>query len=177
MIKFTKKASVYWLRILLTLLSVGVLGFIFSNSLRTGEESSAQSGKVMELVQSVALLVAPNSQVATATGEAYERLHALVRVAAHFSEFALLGAVMVWCFYSYTGKKRHFFIPIIGAAIAAVADECLQLFTYGRGAEIADVLVDIGGGLAGVIFALCILTVVEICIRKRIGDRYGTGKP
>ncbi len=165
------------LRILLTLLSVGVLGFIFSNSLQTGEESSAQSGRVMEIVQTIASIVAPNSELATATGEAYDKWHALVRAAAHFAEFALLGALTVWCVYSYTGKKRHFMIPLGGVAIVAIADECLQKFTHGRGAELTDVLVDISGGLAGGIFAVCVLIVVGICIQKTKGEKYGAGKP
>lgn len=147
---------------------MGLLGFIFSNSLQTGEQSSAQSGGAVELVQKIAKQIAPNSFVATATGEDYDTLHALVRLTAHFLEFCALGAVMVWCFYSYTLKKRHAFFAFIGNCITACLDELLQTFTQGRGAELKDIFVDCLGGVAGCIFAVLVIVVI-----LKIGDRYG----
>ena len=162
-----RQPSVF-LRIFFTALLVALLGFIFSNSLQTGEESSSQSGGVVELVQKMAMQIAPNSFVATATGEDYDTLHALVRMAAHFLEFCALGAVMVWCLYSYTLKKRHAPIAFIGACITACLDELLQTFTQGRGAEIKDIIVDCMGGAAG-----CIFAVIIIVFFIKVGERYG----
>ncbi len=162
------------LRVLFTALLLGLLGFIFSNSLQTGEESSAQSGGITEFVQKLAKQIAPNSFIATATGEDYQCLHALVRLAAHFLEFCALGATMVWCFYSYTLKKRHATIALVGTCITAVLDEFLQTLTAGRGAEIKDVAVDCLGGAAGVIFALLVIIILDIICRK--GEKDGTGK-
>lgn len=157
----------FW-RVILTALLIALLGFIFSNSLRTGEQSSAQSGGMVELVQKIAKQIAPNSFVATATGEDYDTLHALVRTIAHFLEFCALGAVMVWCFYSYTLKKRHGFIAWIGTCITACLDEFLQTFTQGRGAELADIAVDCMGGAAGCIFAVLVIVLIV-----KTGERYG----
>ena len=157
----------FW-RVILTALLVGLLGFIFSNSLQTGEQSTAQSGGAVALVQKIAKKIAPNSFVATATGEDYDTLHAFVRLAAHFLEFCALGAVMVWCFYSYTLKKTHAFFAFIATCITACLDELLQTFTQGRGAELKDIFVDCLGGAVGAVFAALVIVVV-----LNIGEKYG----
>lgn len=159
------------LRIFLTALLLGLLGFIFSNSLQTGEQSSAQSGGVTALVQEIAKQIAPNSFVATAEGEAYERLHQIVRMSAHFLEFCALGAVMVWCFYSYTLKKRHAPLAFFCALITACLDELLQTRTAGRGAEVSDIIVDGLGSFAGCVFALIVISILGFVFKK--GDGYG----
>ena len=125
----------------------------------------------MEFLQSFAKRIAPNSFIATATGEAYERLHAFVRLAAHFLEFCALGAVMVWCFYSYTLRKRCAVIAFVCTCITACADEFLQTFTAGRGAEWKDILVDCLGGGTGCAFA--VLTIVLLAVVLKKGERYG----
>jgi VanZ family protein len=159
MTKCKGQPSVFW-RVILTALLVGLLGFIFSNSLQTGEQSSAQSGGVTALVQEIAKKIAPNSKIATATGEAYDTLHAFVRLTAHFLEFCALGAVMVWCFYSYTLQKRHAPIAWICTCLTACLDELLQTLTAGRGAEIKDILVDCLGGAFGAVFAVLVIVII-----------------
>lgn len=170
MTEYRRQPSVL-LRVILTTLLLGLLGFIFSNSLQTGEQSSAQSGGITELLQKLAKQIAPNSFIATATGEDYDRLHAFVRMTAHFLEFCALGAVMVWCFYSYTLKKRHAPIALICTFITAFLDEFLQTLTAGRGAEIKDILVDCLGGTVGAVFALMALVILGIVLKK--GGNYG----
>lgn len=96
------------LRILLPIVCVALLAFIFGNSLKTGEQSSKQSSTVVNAVQTVAGWIAPDSALATATGAAYDHLHAWVRVIAHFLEFGALGAAMTWCCLSYSLKKTVF---------------------------------------------------------------------
>ena len=94
------------LRIVLTIACVVTIGFIFSNSLKTAEQSSAQSSTVVETIQKVAQVIAPESKIATATGEEYEALHELIRAWAHFAEFFLLGVLFGWCYCSYTLQKK-----------------------------------------------------------------------
>lgn len=161
--KTNNEIWIWVLRILLSLACAGVLVFIFSNSLKTGEQSSAQSSKVVDTVQDAVAIVAPQSPIATATGEDYDALHSLIRSMAHFGEFALLGALGVWCALSYTHKKPFVFFPLIGVVIVPILDEVLQSFVSSRGSEIKDVLIDIAGGMSGMIFALgCVF--VGICI-------------
>ena len=157
-----------------------MLAFIFSNSLKTGGESSAQSSVVVAMVQDMAAVLAPWSGIAEATGEEYERLHATVRTLAHFSEFALFGALLCWCTLSYTRKKPYQLLPFVGICVVPLVDESIQLFTAGRGAEWTDVLVDIAGGICGMAFALaCFALGAYIYYKKKrknnvagkLGDR------
>lgn len=155
------------LRIILPIACALVLAFIFSNSLKTGEASSAQSSKVVDAVQAVFGVIAPNSSIATATGEDYQRLHACIRLLAHFAEFALLGALFAWCCLSYTTKKAYFIIPTVGVLTVPCIDEGLQSLTAERAAEWKDILVDGAGGICGLIFAvLCVL--VGVAVYKKI---------
>ena len=154
-----------WLRlalqIVLTAACVLAVAFIFSNSLKTGEESSEQSSSVVDLIQEVAAFFDPDSPIATATGEDYARLHSGVRTLAHFGEFALLGALFCGCCFSYTLKLPFQGIAGGGVALVPCIDETLQAFTAGRAADWRDILVDIAGGACGwlCVFACVLLGV------------------
>ncbi len=141
------------LKILLPILCALWLGFIFSNSLKTGAESSAQSSTVVEVVQTVAQVVAPKSEIAQATGDAYDRLHAFVRSMAHFAEFAVLGALFAWCYFAYTFRLKHCYLPFAGIVAVPIVDELLQKFTAARACTFVDVVVDVAGGVIGIAFA------------------------
>ncbi len=151
----TKKPKiVYVLRILLPIACLGVLFFIFYNSLKTSEESSAQSSTVTAVAQEIIRAVAPESKWATATGEDYEIFHALVRDWAHLSEFALLGALLCWCYFAYTFSARYFYLPVSGIVAVPIFDEWLQTFSMGRASALSDVMTDTLGGAMGLAFAL-----------------------
>lgn len=155
------------LRIVLPILCACLTGFIFSNSLKTGEESIQQSSTIVKAVQDVVAIFNPESAIVTATGEAYDRLHNVVRTLAHFAEFALLGGLYGWCLFSYTLKKKYLPIPLCALAVVPALDECLQLFSAGRGMELTDILIDLGGGFCG--FAFAAFTVwwgVKLCRRS-----------
>lgn len=156
----TAKTIWLWvLRIFLTLACVATLVFILSNSLKEAQESAAQSSAVVEIVQEVASVIAPESAIANATGEAYDVLHAWVRVIAHLSQFALLGALMIWCYFSYTSEKLFLSVPLCLLLIIPVADEFIQSFVGGRASTVGDMLFDTAGGLLGVIFAALTLLI------------------
>lgn len=163
-----KRRILQWtLRIVLTVACVAMLVFIFSNSLKDGETSVQQSSTVVEVVQNIASVVAPNSSIATATGEDYERLHDLVRTLAHFAEFVLFGALLLWCVASYTWKKEGFYWAIFGVFCVPIVDENLQRFVAGRGAEFCDVCADVAGGVCGILFAVVVLFIIVGISEKR----------
>ena len=155
--KNRKKGRVYCLRVVITLLTGLMLAFIFSNSLKTGTESSGQSSRVVAFIQKVIKIVAPNSALANATGEAYEKLHSAIRILAHFGEFAVLGALVGWTYSSYTSEKKWLFLPLYILLLIPVIDEHLQSFTPGRGTEFFDVCVDTAGAICGLIFSMIIV--------------------
>ena len=159
--------SKWILRSVLTALCGLAVGFILYNSLQPAVESAQQSGRIVAMVQRVAVVIAPHSTIANATGEAYLRLHEAVRTLAHFAEYALLGMLGGWCCLSYTAKKAFYAIPMASVAVLGVLDECLQTLAIGRGAQILDVLVDISGGCVGWAVAYFTVYFIVKIIKRR----------
>ena len=75
-----KKTRIY--SIILLVLSILTTAFIFSNSLKNGEESNAQSAQIVEVVEAV---LDPEDKVPTKT------VSYIVRKAAHITEYTVLG--------------------------------------------------------------------------------------
>lgn len=126
----------------LTALCAAVTLFIFTNSLRTGAQSSLQSGRVLAWVLSLF------------PGAPADALHLIIRKAAHMTEFALLGLTTGCTVRAYTPRVwRHITVPLFVCLAVAVADEFLQRFIEGRGSSVADVVIDFGGALVGVLLA------------------------
>lgn len=147
------------LRIILTSLCCFMTVFIFSQSLQAGEDSAKTSASVTDVVQQVAQQIAPESFVATATGEDYDLLHAAVRMIAHYSEFALLGFLLCFCYFSYTRKRIWALAPLGVLVVVPILDESLQILVADRACEWLDVLYDFCGGVTGFGFALLLWTL------------------
>ena len=169
MIKTTPTTTKTWLWVLraaLILSSMATIIFIFSNSLKPAEQSAQQSSNVLQVVQKIATIVAPNSQIANATGPLYDWLHILLRSIAHFLEFFLLGALCSGVCSTYTFAKIWQACPIGTTATVAVVDECLQLTATARAFQFTDILLDVCGGVAGVGFTIfCVW--IGLCIYRR----------
>ncbi len=121
-------------------LVVLTLAFIFGNSLQSGEASSAASGSLRQLLES--LLDTPVNEF-------------LLRKAAHFSEYALLGAevslllrALSGCCLRRTARGRNLLDFAAFGFLAAAIDETIQIFT-GRGSSLLDVWLDTAGYLTG----------------------------
>ena len=154
--------------------------FIWINSIFPAEVSGRESGWVQRLLRPVldflysgrieatldmlvSRLPAPLGRAVQSLGEAFKTLldHGptyVVRKAAHFSEYALLGLFMALLFASLNGRRR-FFLPEGACLVAALIDEGIQLFSEGRGASLRDVCIDLSGVTLGVLIALLILTI------------------
>ncbi len=133
--------------IVLLALIVLVTGFIFSNSLKNGEESTQISNMVLEWLRPVLEWVFRGTEVS---------LSYFLRKAAHLTEFCVLGI----CTFGFTRHRRKksgrdltgfafFYVMLI-----AVLDEFIQSFT-GRTSMVQDVLLDFCGALLGmaIVFA------------------------
>lgn len=156
------------LKILLPVACCLWITFILANSLQTAGESSTQSATVVETVQRVAKIIAPESTIANATGETYDKLHSAVRACAHILEFAVLGALLSWCYFAYTQEWKFFFIPCLAPLLVALVDEWLQTFVDGRAWEATDLLLDSLGGVAGVMFAALSVVLGLLIYEKRM---------
>ena len=129
---------------LLTTLTCLNLALIWGNSLVSGADSGALSGGVL------ALLGRFVPALLTETG------HTLLRKAAHFSEFALLGLL-------YGGRyrlvRREVPLHLMGFGLAvACIDETIQIFTPGRASSLIDVWIDTLGFALGIVVIYILLT-------------------
>ena len=122
-------------------ITLGLLCFIWGNSLLPGKDSGELSGFVGTLLQKLL----PFLNLQSETG-----MH-LLRKAAHFSEFAALGMSFSWLFGMLSGKKAWYLsLPLICGAAAAAIDETIQLFSPDRGPSIKDVGIDTCGVITGI---------------------------
>lgn len=136
---------------------VGILCFIWGNSLLPGKDSGQLSGFIGTLLQKLLPFWDLQS----------EKGMYLLRKAAHFSEFAALGFSFTWL-YGMISKKRvwSLTLPLICGASAAAIDETIQLFSPDRGPSIKDVGIDTCGVVAG-IAVMTLLHILAKRIRKK----------
>jgi VanZ family protein len=101
----------------------------------------------------------PNS--AAETRHYFGTFNFCVRKLAHFTEYAILAVLALWCFRSHGKNPNHRLLKLIGgsnvvsaavafAALYACSDEIHQAFVPGRGAAILDVLVDSSGAFTSI---------------------------
>ena len=163
--------------------------FIWVNSMLPGDLSGMESAWVQKLVQPVLdfiysgriqagislLAVRLPGQLGAALLRLAETLDEklpylypsiLVRKAAHFSEYALLGFFMGLLFVRRDGRSR-FFLPALACLTAAAIDESIQLFVSGRAGQVRDVCIDMCGALSGLAIALTVLAVARSWYRAR----------
>ena len=83
----------------------------------------------------------------------------LIRKAAHFTEYAVLGALL---FGAADTRFGLWFPPCFGL-LAALLDETLPLFAAGRSGQVSDVWLDLAGFLTGWI----VIALIALLRRKR----------
>ncbi|MGN0708538.1 MAG: VanZ family protein [Faecalibacterium sp.] len=141
------------------LVLMGIIGFIFSNSMQVAEVSAVSSGRVLELIQSVLVRLGHPALAQRIT------MH-MVRKMAHFCEYALEGFWLMLCLRVYTRRYvRHVSWPLLGGLLTALADETIQMFSSGRSSQITDIWLDFAGVVCGLLAALLLLTVCQLFVR------------
>ncbi len=126
---------------------------IFSFSLQNGEESSQLSGGIVAWIMEV-LLPADFPYV--------DLLGMLVRKAAHFTEYFILG-ILTSLTVRETRCTRTMLTSWIIGTLVACCDETIQLFSDGRAGQITDVMLDSSGVLCG-----CVLLHMVLKKREKI---------
>ena len=134
------------------ILSVALLltiWFIFSNSMETAASSSNSSRAVLEFLQgSLRRLGRP--------GLAARLSENLVRKAAHYCEYSLLGFWLMSGTRLFSDRLRHAAWPALLGVLTALSDETIQLFYAGRGSRVTDVWIDFAGVLTGMLVSLAL---------------------
>lgn len=144
-----------------TILVIVYTGFIFSNSMTPADESSRQSGAVMNLL--LQLLGSLGLEGGWVTEH-------LIRKTAHFVEYAVLGVLLWKCLETYEWRRQVSRMRLLcqgGLAVwIPLLDETIQLFIEGRSGQISDVWLDMAGVLAG----SCFMWMMQRCLGRR-GER------
>ncbi len=154
------------IRISSFILSLIIMGFIFSMSAQDSQTSSNTSGGLIETV--IRFLDKNFTQLSEIEQEEYVgRFQFIVRKLAHFSIFFLLGCTLsigMQTFLDIYIFKRTLIAFLLGV-FYAITDEIHQIFVPGRSCELRDVLIDSSGVLLGCII---ILVLFELWKRKYI---------
>jgi len=139
--------------ILWTVLCILTAVFIFGNSLKSGEESNAIS---TGLAEKLLTFIDADGNLD------HELFHNLLRKAAHFTEFAVLGTFLTLLMFSIRSLTGQYHPAAVFLTVlsAAVTDEFIQIFT-GRGSMVSDVLIDFGGGTAAILLVCLIACLIH----------------
>lgn len=116
------------------------LGFIFFAS--TGEFSADNTSRI---IRPLMIWLFPGI-----SEESLALVHAVVRKAAHFTEYAALGFLAARAFATSpkTVLRRYWFFISLGIVVVyALSDEYHQSFVPSRTSSIYDSLIDMSGGL------------------------------
>ena len=130
--------------------------FIFTRSSKIADESNKESGRFVDATGEI-MESLTNKPVINKTP-----INHKVRKAAHFIEYALLGALAFINVVLWAGKS--FFAMLLSLAfcfITACSDELLQTYVDGRAGSLKDVLIDCCGALFGMIFICCLYVLLK----------------
>lgn len=125
------------------------LCIVWGHSLMSGSVSSAESSGVVDLLRPVfALLGITDRHI----------MSFAVRKTAHFSEYAILAGLALRVAVAWLGEtRRAYVLACVILLIAPCVDETIQLFVPGRAGMPTDILIDICGGVLGLVITLRVL--------------------
>lgn len=141
-------------RVILLILIAAATAFVFIHSSMPADVSGEESEGVLKFIKNLFKFF----------GIDVALTDHIVRKAAHFIEFSVLGALLMSCAYSYNKTRPLKYcsqILFFGLAIP-VADEAIQLNVEGRSGQITDVLLD----FSGVIFGALVMFIVFAVYRR-----------
>ena len=123
---------------------------IYWFSSRTAVQSQGSSNKVVDVV--VAVGESCFVKIKDNRDQVYEILSTIVRKGAHFTEYAVLCALLLYWLSSFSiSYRRRCAIAVAISALYAATDEFHQLFVPGRSGQITDVMIDTSGALVGML--------------------------
>lgn len=155
-----RKTYVYILRSFLICVTVLIVCWIYSNSLKNAEESSSASGRVTAIIQGIIdAITGGESNIIVS--------EYFIRKLAHFTEYAVYGLFLMLTYLSFTNKKIYFVIPAILGVAVPISDELLQLVSEGRYCSPTDMFIDVCGTAVGFLIALAFFSLILFIIRNK----------
>jgi len=145
---------------------IAVMVMIFWFSAQEGEDSARLSAGLTQWLLSK-LMPGYNDLPDDMKLAALQRFGFWVRKAAHFTEYALLGAALTAHLHYVIARK----IPLCAWGITtlyAMTDELHQMFVGGRGPAVRDVCIDSAGALTGALVGMGIILLWHKRKRNRL---------
>lgn len=153
-----KKVNI--IRVILIILLVLTFIKIFDFSSQNSEKSSNLSRTITEKVTSKIKFIQNLD-----TDKKEKVLHIaeiIIRKLAHFSEYALVGILLMSLMSTYEIKnKLRVLISLLTGVLYASSDEIHQLFVPGREGAVRDVLIDTSGVITGIFIVIIILKIIK----------------
>lgn len=145
-------------RVVLTVLTVAAVVAIFYNSSQSAIESTERSSPLTDWINGILA----GFPIPFSVTESF------IRKLAHFTEYAILGAMLSVTYYVYQLKIRTALITtlITGAAVAVI-DEIIQLFPAGRSCQVSDMLLDFCSVAFAAVIVMLIIRAIENNRRKK----------
>ena len=136
-----------------------MIGFIWWNSSKNGEESSGISqGVLYEIMQIFARI-----------GISTDITEHIIRKLAHFTEFTALGILLsIDTVLFLKNMKLYVWIPLFIGLLVALIDETIQLFPIGRSSSVKDVWIDFSGVIFGTILLLVLKQIYLFKLRNTL---------
>lgn len=110
---------------------------IFIMSSFNAEASANQSNFIVNIISNILNI------------ENVRLLSLIIRKLAHFTEYLILGTLVINMFTKNNAKKTYL-LSILLCIIYAISDEIHQIFTPGRACQIKDILIDSVGSITGI---------------------------
>lgn len=138
-----------WIWILIFL----YIGFIWSNSLQPGADSGSLSKNITQMILDVLSYINVSFD--------FDAFHHFIRKLAHFSEYAILGNLVMLALHSKPLLKTIQLNYVLFLILPASIDESIQHFIPGRYGAITDVLIDMSGFLFGSLLVYVIVKLIN----------------
>ena len=143
--KYTKELLKYKDKVLI-ILAIIWMGVIFMFSAQVSDESKSSSNKVTSAVVNTVISIKKENISEEKRQKIIEDKTFIVRKTAHFTEYFILGLILI--LYLQTKEKlatKYIILDIIFCVLYATSDEIHQLFVDGRSCKIIDILIDTCG--------------------------------
>lgn len=146
-------------KIIKLLLLISWMYVIFFFSSQVAKDSTITTNFVVDFLYALYNKIMLN---AISYGEFVLTVFKPIRKIAHFTEFAILGALIYLNIVEYK-KNRVLLLSVILSLLYATSDEIHQIFVEGRAFSVIDILIDTCGAAVGIVL---IHLLVSKCLKK-----------
>lgn len=146
--------------LIISIVIVGLVTFIFYNSLEEQEKSADKSTGVLSFIINVFNLDCDQ--------EGVNKLHKALRKTAHVLEFTALGVLLSMFFRKFERRngRKYIAFPLFIGLLVGVLDEYIQSFND-RSSEVMDILIDFGGAATGLFVTMLVFYLLDKRRRAR----------